>query len=61
MPEIDTFNRQAVGRAGPNVVVLVPRAVMTREEALVHAAHIVAIAEETEGQFARILEAVQGT
>lgn len=59
--EIDTFNRQAVGAAGPNIVVLMPRSVMTRAEALTHAAFIVAIAEENEGEFARVLEAVRNT
>ena len=43
--EIDTANHQMVGVRGEKIVILRPPVERSREEALVFAAHIVAIAE----------------
>ena len=43
--EIDTVNHRMVGTVGEKIVILRPPVEMSREEALVFAAHIVAIAE----------------
>jgi hypothetical protein len=49
-PEPD--NAQLVGgTGGGEITVMMPRAVMTREEALLHAAWIVEIAERHDGEF----------
>jgi hypothetical protein len=58
---IDPANAQFVGRNGSGeIIVLMPRVSMTREEALVHAAWLVAIAEG-EDEFSDYLSAVRGT
>jgi hypothetical protein len=57
---IEITNRQLVGRKGDRVVVMLPVQTMTVEEALVHAAWIVALADEND-QFPEILERVQNT
>lgn len=55
---LDVTNYQAVGVTGSDmVVVLMPKMKMTREEALVQAAWLVAIADD-KGQFQRILKMV---
>jgi hypothetical protein len=61
--EIDTTNRNLVGWQGTrSVVVLQPRVQMTPDEALVHAAWLVAIAEPNASHsFADVLEAVRNT
>ena len=59
--EVDTTNSQFVGRQGDRVAVLFPKALMAREEALRHAAWLVALAEEKDGEFAEVLEAVRNT
>jgi hypothetical protein len=62
--EIDTLNRNMVGLelGAGDVTVLQPRARMTPDEALVHAAWLVAIAEPSASRsFAEVLEAVQNT
>ncbi len=58
---MDTTNSQLVGVNGEGILIMAPRFRMTFEEALRHAAWIVALAERTEGQFAEILEAVRQT
>ena len=58
---IDPDNAQGVGRDGRgNVHVAMPRALMPREEALVHAAWLVAVADDDD-EFAAYLAAVRGT
>lgn len=64
----DLMNVQLVGSRAGNVVIVLPRAIMTRREALVHAAWLVAVAEtfdragEDAGKdFAKILETVRDT
>jgi hypothetical protein len=52
------FNTQAVGVQGERIVVLSPKASMTKHEALVHAAWLVALADE-ENKFPEILKEVQ--
>lgn len=58
--EIDVSNTQFVSvRGGETILILAPKNEMTREEALRHAAYLVALAEREEGEFAKILGAVQ--
>lgn len=57
---VDTLNAQAVGVRGDTIVVLAPNREMTRREALVHAAWLVAVADRDD-EFPTILEAVQST
>jgi len=45
MPQIDTANYQAVGSQGDKVSVLMPKRSMTADEAMVHAAWLVTIAQ----------------
>lgn len=64
--EIDTFNAQGVGVQGDGrIVVITPKRVMTKQEALVHAAWLVCLAvspgEEPENSFIEVLKAVQST
>lgn len=56
----DLMNTQMVGAGGDDIVVMMPKNKMTREEALVHAAWIVAIADRN-GDFKTILDAVMNT
>lgn len=59
---INTVNDQRVGMRGPNLVVLLPKTIMTCDEALMHAAYLVAMAEPSATlKFAEVLEAVQNT
>lgn len=58
---IDTTNRQMVGVRGDKIVVTLPRLEMTREEALVHAAWIAALADPTGSDFQATLAAVRST
>lgn len=59
--DIDTGNDQLVGRAGDGTVsVMLPQTVMTRQQALRHAAWLVAIADD-DGEFDGILAAVRNT
>ena len=60
--EIDTGNYQLVGMRGDKVVVLSPTSVMTKGQALAHAAFLVLMAEDYEGtEFMRYLEAIRST
>lgn len=62
--EGDVTNKQAVGRLGDDIVILAPTsAEMTREQSLIHAAWLVALADESENceEFRRILRAVLET
>lgn len=52
-------NNQCVGISNGAIVVIAPVVKMTKREALMHAAWIVALAETEDGEFAAILEAVQ--
>jgi len=59
---ISILNRQAVGHGGDDrVVVLLPLQTMTRAEALVHAAWLVAIADASDAEFTAILDRVRNT
>lgn len=59
---IDMTNRQMVGLQGDgSVAVLLPKQRMTREEALLHAAWIVAICAPEHNEFERVLTAVMNT
>jgi hypothetical protein len=60
-PGIDTGNDQLVGRSGVGTIsVMVPSRLMTRQQALRHAAWLVAIADDDD-EFAGILAAVGST
>lgn len=61
--EIDTFNKFGVGIRGDGaVVVLVPlRNGITKADAVLLAAWLLTLSGETEGEFIRVLNAVQGT
>ncbi len=59
---IDTGNYQMVAQQGDGrVVVLLPKQQMTRDEALLHAAWIVAICAPEHNEFERVLTAVMNT
>jgi len=57
----DIINRQLVGVSADGLLVVRPQLRMTSEKALVHAAWLVALAEEQEGQFQEILNRVKNT
>jgi len=61
-PVPETFNRFLVGVNGPSVVFLrpVPRR-LSRPEAMNLAAYLVALGEETPGDFDRLLAAIRNT
>jgi len=60
LPEV--FNVQFVGGNGlGQVLVSAPRHVMTRPEALMHAAFLVVVAGDDQAEFARYLQAVRST
>lgn len=62
--KVDITNWQCVGVQGFRdryIVVSNPMPKMTRIKALVHAAWIVAIAEETPGEFEEILKKIKNT
>jgi hypothetical protein len=59
--EINTGNYQMVSIRGDDVVVLFPKQQMTRAQALLHAAWLVATANPAPGEFERILDAVQNS
>lgn len=58
---IETFNRYGVGRRGARIVIMGLRAELSKDEALNLAAWLVALAEEHDGEFAGLLEAVRNT
>jgi len=60
MENIDTANAQLVGVQGNLIRVMMPKTVMTKEEALVHAAWLVSMACDDE-RFKEILQAVRNT
>jgi hypothetical protein len=61
--EGDVMNSQVVARKENEILVMSPLAVMTKEQALVHAAWIVALADQTENytEFRAALKAVLAT
>lgn len=62
MSEIDPANIQLAGRNGHGeITVAMPRSRMTREQALVHAAWLVTLADMDEDEFAVYLDAVRNT
>jgi hypothetical protein len=60
--EGDVENHQMVGIHGDKVQVMSPLAVMTKEQALIHAAWLVALADQSEDytEFREILKRVLG-
>ena len=58
---METGNDQIVGVTRGGIAVMAPKGWMTKEEALRHAAWLVCLAEENEGDFQKQLEAVQNT
>lgn len=60
-PAIDPANAQFVGRNGADqIVVTFPRALMTRQQALAHAAWLVTLADDDD-EFAAYLAAVRSS
>ena len=51
-------NIQMVGVQGDSILVMMPKSKMTKQEALVHAAWLVALADSTDDKFQGILEEV---
>lgn len=59
---IDTCNRHMVGVQGDKIGIgMPPRTLMTKEEALVLAAWLVALADPLGEKFAEVLDAVENT
>ena len=56
---MNTANEQGVGSKGDDIVILLPKIRMTKEEALVHAAWLVAVAADDRDHFLKILEEVE--
>lgn len=62
MAEINTFNAQAVSiNSNGDITVLLPKQKMTPDEALTHAAWLVALADPAGEKFGDILQAIQNT
>ena len=59
--ENEIANTQFVGVRGDTIVVLMPKQKMTKREALVHAAWIVALVADTDEEFQEILKIVRNT
>lgn len=57
--ETDTTNRQMVAIQGDFILVIMPQLKMTKAEALLHAAWLVALADDSGDQFQKVLEAVE--
>jgi hypothetical protein len=58
--EIEIGNMQCVSVGGEQILVMAPRSRMSRQEALVHAAWLVALADH-DHQFPEILKRVRNT
>lgn len=58
---MDTSNKQLVGVRGENIIVMLPAHRMTKQEALVHAAWLVVLAENNDGEFDKVLTAVKNS
>jgi hypothetical protein len=58
---MDTTNWQLVGVRGEDVAVQAPKRIMTREQALLHAAWLVVMAGDDDQKFTEILQAVRNT
>lgn len=62
MAKIDITNRQLVGMRGELITILMPATQMTADEALVHAAWLVSLAEPFASvDFKDVLDEVQST
>jgi len=62
MPDIDTTNKFIVALKGEEVLIIAPpHTPLSKADALLLAAWLVALAEEDEGEFAAVLAAVQNT
>jgi len=59
--EIGIANEQLVGAQGDQIVVAMPKQRMTRDQALLHAAWLVALADDEPPRFPAILDAVNQT
>ncbi len=59
-PPLNTDNNQSVGVRGDEVVILLPQQVMSKSEALRHAAWLVALADDDD-EFPAVLTAVRST
>jgi hypothetical protein len=61
MDDINVDNDQFVGAQGDHVVVMMPRARMTRAEALRQAAWLALVADPLGDEFERVLAAIRST
>lgn len=59
--DIETTNDFLVGTCGDEITIMRPPFLLTKTEALRFAAWLVALAEEDDGEFATVLEAVRST
>lgn len=59
--DIDTTNSQFVGIAGNSIVIGAPKQIMTREQALIHAAWIVTIVHPSLERWNEILDTIQNS
>lgn len=57
----NVVNDQVVGVQGDNVVVLCPKVIMTQEQAMVHAAWLLALSMRSKEEFLRVYEEVCNT
>lgn len=58
---METINDQAVAVQGDKIVIMLPKRVMTKEEALRHAAWLAVLADTTGDDFEKVLEAIRNT
>ncbi len=59
--DIDLMNYQFVGTNGDNISVQNPKAVMSKDEALVHAAYLALLADNAKARFAAVFAAIANT
>lgn len=59
--DVSTMNAQGVGTNGETISVMAPTQMMSRDQALVHAAWLALLADDSRGRFAAILNACANT
>ena len=60
--EIDTMNRFGVGVQGDGVVIVMPpRGIISKDDAILLAAWLVALADPLEDRFEKVLHAIQSS
>jgi hypothetical protein len=56
--DVDTSNAQLVGVNAGDIVILVPKRRMTKDEAIAHAAWLIALADPHKEKFDDVLQAI---